>query len=125
VAVALLDGAVSLESFEPKKITDPRLVELIQKISVSRNKELSAQYPEASPNEVRIELRSGKVLQRRVTYGRGHPKNPMTDTEVEAKFRGLARPILSEQRMDQVLETMWKLEEVSKLGSLFSMFSER
>ncbi len=125
VAVALLDGAVSLESFEPKKITDPRLVELIQKISVSRNKELSAQYPEASPNEVRIELRSGKILQRRVTYGRGHPKNPMTDAEVEAKFRGLARPILSEQRMNQVLETMWQLEEVSKLGSLFRLFIAR
>jgi 2-methylcitrate dehydratase len=92
---------------------------------VSRNKELSAQYPEASPNDVRIELRSGKVLQRRVTYGRGHPKNPMTDAEVEAKFRGLTRPILSEQRMNQVLEKMWKLEEVSELGSLFSMIIAR
>ncbi len=49
----------------------------------------------------------------------------MTDAEVEAKFRGLARPILSEQRMNQVLETMWKLEEVSKLGSLFRLFTER
>ncbi len=114
-----------MESFEPKKITDPRLVGLIQKISVSRNTELSAQYPEASPNDVRIELRSGKVLQRRVTYGRGHPKNPMTDAEVEAKFRGLVRPILSEQRMNQVLETIWKLEEVSELGSLFSMIIAR
>jgi len=27
--------------------------------------------------------------------------------------------------MDQVLETMWKLEEVSKLGSLFRLFIGR
>jgi hypothetical protein len=49
----------------------------------------------------------------------------MTDAEVEAKFRGLIRPILSEQSMNQVLEKMWKLEEVSKLGSLISMIIAR
>ena len=125
VAVAVLDGVVSLESFETNKISDPKLVGLIQKISVTRNKELRAQYPEASPNDVRIELRSGKVLQKQVTYGRGHPKNPMTDREVEAKFLNLAHPILAEQRMKQVLEKMWHLEDVTELSSLLSLFNVR
>ncbi len=125
VAVALLDGTVAMESFGPKKISNPKLTRLIQKISVSRNKELSAQYPEATPNEIRIELSSGKVLQRRVTYGRGHPKNSMTDAEVEAKFRNLVGPTLPEQKLDRLLTEMWRLEEISDLGSLFSLLIVR
>jgi len=125
VAVALLDGAVTMESFEPERISDPRVAGIMQKITVGRNAELSAQYPQATPNEIRIELNSGKLLRSRVTYGRGHPKNPMTDTEVEAKFRSLARPVISERTVDRLIAAMWKLEEVSDLGSFLKMFIAR
>lgn len=125
IAAALVDGAVAMDSFGPKRISDPELIGLIQKISVSRNAELSAQYPEATPNEIRIELSSGKLLQRRVTYGRGHPKNPMTDKEVESKYRNLVRPVLPEQKMDRLLTEMWRLEQISDLGSFLSLLVVR
>ncbi len=125
VVVALMDGNVTLESFEPTKFSDSRVLDLLDKTSVSRNKELTDQYPEASPNWVRIELRSGKVIDKRVSYGRGHPKNPMTDDEVETKFRTLARSVLSKQKINQALKQLWRLEEVQDLGSLLSLLIVR
>jgi len=125
VAVALVDGEVTLESFSPERLSDPKLRELMQKIQVSRNAELTARYPEAMPNEIRIELSSGKILERKVSHARGHPKNPMTDAQVEAKFRRLAGPLLPKERIEEILEALWKLEEISDLGLLLHLFHVR
>lgn len=120
IAVALLDGNVSTGSFSPKRISDPQVHRLMQKIKVERNTELSAQYPQAMSARISVELNSGRAIQTRVDHARGHPKNPMSDAEVEAKFRELARPLLSGSRIDQILSQVWRLEELSDLRALLS-----
>lgn len=123
VAVALLDGEVTGDSFEKERIAEPRLFDLMQKVTVKGNAEMSAMYPGAIPNEISIELNSGKVLRARADYPRGHAKNPMTDAEVEAKFRSLALPHLPEAKTDRILSTLWKLEELPDLRVLPAMFA--
>ena len=54
----------------------------------------------------------------RVDYHRGHPKNPMTDAEMEEKFRSLARRHLAADRIDALLEQLWALEDMPKAGAL-------
>ena len=44
-------------------------------------------------------------------YPRGHIRNPMTDAEVETKFRALAGRVLSEARVESTLEALWSLDE--------------
>ncbi len=122
IAVALLDGDVTGNSFEEERIADPALYDLMQKISVERNSEMGALYPRATPNELRVELKSGKALRARIDFARGHPKNPMTDGDVESKFRTLAAPLLPNTRIEQILSSLWKLEDFSDLGSLPGMF---
>jgi len=123
VAVALADGAVTMRSFSPERISDPRLHEIMQKISVHRNAELSAQYPQAMPNEIRIQLGSGKIVQTRVSHARGHPKNPLTDGEVEAKFYGLVSGFLPDKKMAQIPAQVWNLEKVQALDSFLPMLN--
>jgi len=123
VAVALADGAVTMRSFSPERISDPRLREIMQKISVHRNAELSAQYPQAMPNEIRIQLGSGKIVQTRVSHARGHPKNPLTDGEVEAKFYGLVSGFLPDKKMAQIRAQVWNLEKVQALDSFLPMLN--
>ena len=50
-----------------------------------------------------IVLKSGTQKSVRVEYHRGHPKNPMTDAEMEEKFRSLAAKYLSADRIDALL----------------------
>lgn len=121
VAVALADGSVSLRSFAEDRISDPRLRELMGKVRVHRNPAFTARYPEAMPNEIRVELRSGKVLEARVSHARGHPQNPLGDAEIEEKFRALASGLLPGARVREILDRLWNLEEALELGSFLGL----
>lgn len=123
VAVALVDGQVDLEQFDDAHLNDPRISTLIQKIRVNRNADLDKLYPEGIPNLLQIKTRDGKTYSKQVTYPRGHAKNPMTDEEVEAKFRRLACRMLSPAQTSFLLDQLWHLEEQDEVGGILEAFA--
>jgi len=124
VAVALIDGEVGLRQFGPRRLADPRLHRLIQKVRVLSDPELSAAYPGAIANIVEIES-GGRRDVERVDHPRGHPKNPMTDEEVEEKFRRLSGRLLSKGQIEKVLSRIWSLEKVQKMGEIVGLLKAR
>jgi 2-methylcitrate dehydratase len=66
-------------------------------------------------------LKSGARNTVRVEYHRGHFKNPMTDAEIDEKFRSLARRQLSAQKADALLRQLWALDKMPKAGALLEM----
>jgi 2-methylcitrate dehydratase len=122
VAVALTDGEVGLDQFTDERIADPTLHALMERISIVRDAELTALYPEGIPNDLEITLRDGATRRLRVTYPRGHARNPMTDAEVEAKFRRLAAPLMTTEGIDRALATLWELEELPQVGAIHELF---
>jgi 2-methylcitrate dehydratase PrpD len=52
-------------------------------------------------------------------YPKGHRHNPLSDADVEAKFRRLAGEVLTEQQCRTVLELLWSLERLPDLQALF------
>jgi 2-methylcitrate dehydratase len=123
VAVALTDGQVWLEQFEESRFTDETLLELVAKISVERNDELSARYPEGIPNRLIVITKSGARYVNEVTFPRGHAKNPMTDAEVETKFHALADPVLPAEKISEALDRLWNLENETRIGDVLKLFS--
>ena len=121
VAVALADGEVTAEQFEPARIADPALLALVQRVKVQRHAELSARYPQAVGNIVTVRLRDGRTLGERVDYPRGHAQNPLSDAEVEAKFQALAGTRLGRERADAVLRWVWRLDEARDWDGLMSL----
>jgi 2-methylcitrate dehydratase len=111
VAVALLDGEVGLEQFSPERIGRGDVHALMQKVAVVRDPELTARYPEGIPNRLEIVTTDGRSHAREVTFPRGHARNPMTDEEVVAKYRSLARRVLPEARAEALAARVWRLEE--------------
>jgi 2-methylcitrate dehydratase len=53
------------------------------------------------------------------SHPKGHYRNPLTDGEVEEKFRGLASATLGAERCDRVLAEVWDLENSATLDRLF------
>ncbi len=113
VAVALLDGEVGLEQFSEERIGRGDVHALMQRITVERDRALTARYPEGIPNRLEVLLQSGTRLEREVTYPRGHARNPMTDAEVSAKYRAMARQYLPEDRLAALEGRVWRLEETT------------
>jgi 2-methylcitrate dehydratase len=122
-AVALADGDVTLAQFEPTRFTDPALLDLVSKIAIHRDAALSARYPNGIPNRLTITMKDGRRLVREVEFPRGHAHNPMTDAEVEHKFRTLVEPRYGAKRAAEILSACWKLEELKSVRELMDKFA--
>ncbi|MBI5758755.1 MAG: MmgE/PrpD family protein [Planctomycetales bacterium] len=121
-AVALVDGDVTLDSFSDSRLHDPALLDLVGKIRIHRDAALTARYPRGIPNRLVAKLRDGRTLTAENEFPRGHDQNPMTDAEVEAKFERMAASRLTTTARQQVLDTCWRLDEVTDVGELLRMF---
>jgi 2-methylcitrate dehydratase PrpD len=53
-----------------------------------------------------------------VFYPKGHPKNRMSPAEVESKFRGCARRVLSESRQNKIISLVHDLEKLENVADL-------
>src|SRR5262245_12278750 len=124
-AVALADGDVTLAQFEPSRFTDAALLDLVARVKVHRDHALSARYPRGIPNRLTIKLADGRQLVREVEFPRGHARNPMTDAEVEHKFRTLVEPRYGKQQADRILAACWELENLKSAGDLVALVGER
>ena len=124
VAVALMDGVVGLRQFDARRIADPKLHALLQQPAVVSDPALSAAYPGAIANIVEVKT-AERVYTERVDHPKGHPKNPLTDAEVEEKFRRLAAPLIPEREVEKILEQLWNLEKVKSIRDLMALFKVR
>jgi 2-methylcitrate dehydratase len=121
VAAALSDGKMGPAQFSPRRLRDRRLLALVQKVRVREDKALTRDYPAFLPCRLTVRTAGGKTLTEYVRAPRGHAKNPMSDGEVEEKFRRLAGPRLPMKRMEQVVETVWGLERVARMDALMRL----
>ena len=117
IATALLDGEVTAASFAQTRLTDRAVVALMQKITVSAAPDLCALYPESAPGRVRVRMRSGEAQMREVRYPKGHAKNPLTDTDLENKFRRILGEAGRAAQCDAALDMLWKFEQAEDAAS--------
>ena len=121
VAVALMYGDVNQSHFDYEYLQDRRLLDLVSKVEVSVSEEANGMAPEAMLCEVEVVTGHGERHASRVAYHKGHYRNPLSDSEVEDKFRSLAGPVLAREKVDGLLDRLWRLEEVEDLGEIFEL----
>ena len=70
--------------------------------------------------ECRIEIttKKGERYVEAGSYPKGHAKNPLTDAEVEQKFRALCRGMLPDDRCESILQAVWALDAMRDIGEL-------
>ena len=119
VAVALQDGAVTPASFSDQRIGDPDLRSLISRMNAEEDPEFTRRYPDEINCRIEVTTTSGKQLSAHTAYPKGHPNNPMTDAEIDTKFRSLSADLLTAQQCDRALNLLWHLEDQPNLGELF------
>jgi 2-methylcitrate dehydratase len=121
-AAALHDGDVYLETFDEKHFTNPDLVAVTGKVTVNHDPSLDPRYPKGIPNRITLTLADGRKLVKEVEFPRGHAGNPMTDAEVEAKFRRAVEPRYGKAKADQILARCWDLESLTSVTELIKLF---
>jgi len=121
-AAALYDGDVYLATFDEDHFTNPKLVTFTGKVKVNHDGSLDSRYPKGIPNRITVTLTDGRTIAREVEFPRGHAGNPMTDAEVEAKFRRAVEPKYGKEKASQILARCWELETLTSVTDLIRMF---
>lgn len=118
VAVSMLRGAAGVAEFETPAVQDPAITALRAKVRVR----LDAALPRGA---ARVTLRdtAGREHVSLVTEARGSAGCPMTDRELEAKFRRNAAMVGREGEAGQWCEEIWRLERMTNLASLIGSFA--
>ena len=108
LAVALCTGKAGLDEFTDKFISDKDIQSITDKVTVSDVDELTVLCPQKRVAEVTVTTSNG-VFSKRVDYPKGEPENPLTQEELEEKFRSLAMyGGLSESECDEVINEICK-----------------
>ena len=108
VATALTHGSVRLAAFEPERLNDRGTRALMERVSVSLDPELDATFPRQRAARVAITARGSREELLQPTR-KGDPDMPLTDAELEDKFRELASPVLGRQDAESLLARLWTL----------------
>jgi 2-methylcitrate dehydratase len=119
VAAGLLEGEVTAATFTREKLRDSDLRRLMSKMTLEEDPEFSARYPEEYNCRIEVTRTTGATVSASTRNPKGHRLNPMTDSEVETKFRGLTRGILGSEKADRVLELAWTLDRQPDMEELF------
>lgn len=115
-AIAIVDRAFGVDSTDPAKFEDPVVLGLIDRIVIEPDPDLSY-YAGIS----RITTVDGRQLERRVDVPHGFGADPLSDEELEAKFRGLAARRYDEAQVDRVVAAVWSLDASPDVRSLTSL----
>jgi 2-methylcitrate dehydratase PrpD len=110
-AIGLLRGQATPSEFDAAAVSDPQLRALRLKVRA----ELAAEMPTGAAS-VTVTTRSGRSETVLVRHARGSCENPLTDQELEAKFRACASQsaALSAQR----IRALWALDSTADLATL-------
>ena len=121
VAMTFMEGRLEIRHFDEEFYKRPDVRAFMAKVKVIASDELSDESQRLSFTEVAVETESGDVHTARVARPLGHPERPMTDEDYERKFRSLAEPVLSEERIVRLLDGLRNLERAEKVGTIIEL----
>jgi 2-methylcitrate dehydratase PrpD len=112
-AVAILRGAAGIQEYSDQIVRDPAVIALRDRVTVETDpkvKEVEAY--------ISIGLRDGSKVTKYVQNAVGSLERPMSNDQLEAKFRGLADSVLAKPRQDKLLELCWSIQKQADVAAI-------
>jgi 2-methylcitrate dehydratase PrpD len=112
-AVGLVRGKGGLREYTDEAVNDP---------AIKRVRELTTATGDPSVTEdqvhVEVELRDGRKLSKFVEQSLGNIHRPLTDKQLEEKFRDQAILVLPAREVESVIQLCWKIDQLDDVGDL-------
>ncbi|XP_066504580.1 immunoresponsive gene 1, like [Hoplias malabaricus] len=116
---ALLDGEVTVQSFQPEALQRPELHALLSRVRVENPHDNPANFDHMY-GEVEVTLVSGDVIRGHCDTFYGHWRNPLSDESLVRKFRSNAGAVLSPRKTDELVEAVDELEFLTNCKPLLT-----
>jgi 2-methylcitrate dehydratase PrpD len=112
-AAAIVHNAALEAQFADEVVRDPAVIAVRDKIDAASD--ASIHKLEA---HVRMELVDGRVLDKYVQRALGSTEHPMSDADLEEKFRGLVDGVISATQAKQLIDLCWQFPTLTDAAQL-------
>ena len=113
VAVALIEGAAGQKEFNSAAVNDPRVLALRTKVYPVVDSAIAADQVDMT-----ITLKDGRKLHQFIAHAIGSADAPMTDSELEKKFLGLADGVVPAAQAQRILASCRGAENLKDAGEI-------
>lgn len=118
LAVLLVEKRAGIAEFTAEATRRPDVRAAVDKVNFYVHDELEALGYDQMWTQIDILLRDGRSVGGRTRVGRGHPEDPMSDSELAAKCRECAMGVLSPSAIERVIDTVFALEREDTVDNL-------
>nr|WP_297458523.1 MmgE/PrpD family protein [uncultured Halomonas sp.] len=112
-ATALLRGDGSPSAFTDEAVTNPELAALRRKVHVTTDKRCH----EASVS-IAVTLADGRRVEKHIERAIGSLERPLSDEQIDAKFRGQATAVIGEPACEALIAASWRLEKTADVATI-------
>jgi len=123
MAIAFIDGKVTLDQFREGRLKDKNVHDLLKKITIRVDDDFSRQFSSQKNARLQINFKDGSTLTLSTQNPRGSVDKLLTFSEVVTKFRELAEPVIGEKRVEDIIERVNRLEDLTNVGELVSLLA--
>jgi 2-methylcitrate dehydratase PrpD len=116
IAVMLVHGRAGLEQFTDEAIGDPAVLSLAAKVRYVLDPTID--YPRHFSGHVKVTMVDGRVFEENQPHPRGGLEDPLPPAEIVEKFRANARLALPAGHVDDIVDTVSHLAEISSISLL-------
>lgn len=122
MALALLDGKITIDSFTDERRFSPNIDEMLGRITVIEDEKIPPGLNFTKTwATVTITLKDGRVLETRCDAPRGRWDNPLTREERLLKFHDCAIRVVSSAEAEQAVEMVERLEQLEGIEPLMRL----
>lgn len=115
IAYALVNGTVDLDAFKTESLTDPTVETVRKKVTFRAD---DGRPYDSYGASISIETTSGTVYERTQDRPPGTHEDPLSDAELEAKFRMCADRVLSTETTNEVYDYLDSLRSVPDVSEI-------
>jgi 2-methylcitrate dehydratase len=118
LAMALLDGDVTVAQFEKDRWRSQDVMALVEKTLVKPGEALIAKLPKGRGASIEIVFADGQSLRETVEVPEGDAERPLSRSSLERKFMNFAVPVVSKVGAERVVSLVDRLEELKDVREL-------
>jgi 2-methylcitrate dehydratase PrpD len=112
-ALAIVRGSAGMRDFSDQNARSPDIAALRDRVTTTID-------PAIQEDQVRatITMKDGRTLEKFVEHVVGSSERPMSDTDLEAKFVGLADGVLPATQTRKLMDLCWTIDTLSNAAQL-------
>jgi 2-methylcitrate dehydratase PrpD len=118
VAAAAVYGQVDIDTFDLHRINDPRVQDVIRRVSMLVDPDLGKDAPTLTQATVTVRLRDGQIFGQIAHGARGYPDRPASREELDAKFRACATRAIPGKVADEALSRLQALDGIADIRTV-------